>query len=179
MGLISCLACPLTPWLWTVQGGVGQTTSCLYDNRLHTALGGGIASKRTILFSVQHISCRLCGTAGRRHHRAGRQYRECIVLYVGPYLHLAVAVCAERSTLLRIKLDTGWRGQRILAMAVSSDIPNAPCTPCGVCRQAMREFCEMSMPVYFPTGQWRPGEQVLSLTLEQLLPSSFGPEALC
>lgn len=146
---------------------------------LHTALGGGIASKRTILFSVQHISCRLCGTIGGQNDRAGRQYRECIVLYVRPYSHLAVAVCAERSTLLRIKLDTRWRGQRILAMAVSSDIPNAPCTPCGVCRQAMREFCEMSMPVYFPTGQWKPGEHVLSLTLEQLLPSSFGPEALC
>lgn len=90
-----------------------------------------------------------------------------------------MSVCAERNTLIRIKLDVRWRGQRIVAMAVSSDIEDAPCTPCGVCRQAMREFCTMDMPIFFPTKQWVPGTQVLTLTLEQLLPNSFGPEALC
>jgi len=48
------------------------------------------------------------------------------------------------------------------------------CTPCGGCRQRIREFAAPQTPVYVagPEGVRR------SFTLEDLLPSSFGPDNL-
>lgn len=77
-------------------------------------------------------------------------------------------------------------------MAVASDSPD-PCTPCGVCRQVLREFCSASTVFLLPSQKWAPcadaridahsiddlaEDDVLILTMEQLLPHSFGPEAL-
>lgn len=42
------------------------------------------------------------------------------------------------------------------------------CTPCGVCRQVLAEFCEKTMPVYVTDGK-----TVTEYTLEQLLPFGF------
>ena len=48
------------------------------------------------------------------------------------------------------------------------------CSPCGVCRQVLREFCEeKSFRVYLTDGV-----KLLCYTLEELLPLSFGPENL-
>ena len=48
------------------------------------------------------------------------------------------------------------------------------CTPCGNCRQRLREFAKGDTPVHVagPEGVRR------SFTLEALLPASFGPENL-
>lgn len=56
---------------------------------------------------------------------------------------------------------------------MATDI-SPPASPCGMCRQFIREFCELEMPVlmYDKDGK------VLVMTLEQLLPVSFGPEKL-
>ena len=48
-------------------------------------------------------------------------------------------------------------------------------TPCGGCRQRLREFAPLTTPVYATTTS---GGAVTSLTIEQLLPDSFGPEFL-
>ena len=47
-----------------------------------------------------------------------------------------------------------------------------PCTPCGNCRQIMREFGVRRIILADPDGS------PVILTLEDLLPMSFGPEAL-
>jgi len=48
------------------------------------------------------------------------------------------------------------------------------CSPCGVCRQVLREFCdEKSFRVYLTDGV-----KLYFYTLEELLPLSFGPENL-
>jgi cytidine deaminase len=48
------------------------------------------------------------------------------------------------------------------------------CTPCGACRQRIREFASDACPIHIagPEGLRR------SFTLGQLLPHSFGPENL-
>ncbi len=43
------------------------------------------------------------------------------------------------------------------------------CTPCGVCRQVMAEFCDGTFPVYLATA-----EGYECRTLSQLLPEGFG-----
>jgi cytidine deaminase len=47
-----------------------------------------------------------------------------------------------------------------------------PCTPCGNCRQIMREFGVERVILRTPDGSAHP------VSLEDLLPMSFGPEAL-
>jgi len=61
----------------------------------------------------------------------------------------------------------------IKALAVATNL-SPPGSPCGMCRQFMREFCEPTMPVmlYDVNGKFA------VMTMEQLLPNSFGPEQL-
>ncbi|KAG6012576.1 hypothetical protein E4U43_007729 [Claviceps pusilla] len=61
----------------------------------------------------------------------------------------------------------------ILALGVATDV-TPPASPCGMCRQFIREFCKLSMPIYMFD---RDGNHVVK-TLEELLPMSFGPEDL-
>lgn len=49
------------------------------------------------------------------------------------------------------------------------------CAPCGVCRQALREFCN---PKEFEVILARNTNDYKVFTLEELLPMSFGPEHL-
>jgi cytidine deaminase len=50
------------------------------------------------------------------------------------------------------------------------------CTPCGACRQIIREFAAPDTPVYLCDGET--GKFVEMLTIEQMLPMSFGPNNL-
>jgi len=50
----------------------------------------------------------------------------------------------------------------------------APVTPCGGCRQRIREFADLNTPVICLGVEGTP----LSTTLATLLPHSFGPEYL-
>ncbi|KAK0286126.1 hypothetical protein LTR35_004560 [Friedmanniomyces endolithicus] len=71
---------------------------------------------------------------------------------------------------------TGSKGAKkgdIRAVAVATDI-SPPASPCGMCRQFLREFCELDMPIFMFD---KDGKSTV-MTLEQLLPMSFGPESL-
>ena len=47
--------------------------------------------------------------------------------------------------------------------------------PCGICRQVLREFCDpKKLKVIVGTS----AEEYKEYSLEELLPESFGPEAL-
>ena len=50
------------------------------------------------------------------------------------------------------------------------------CSPCGICRQTMREFCD---PEEFRVVVARSAADCKVYALDELLPESFGPEALC
>jgi cytidine deaminase len=81
--------------------------------------------------------------------------------------------CAEASA-LGAMVTAGRR--RVTAAAVVGGEPGDDilCTPCGGCRQRMREFAAPDAPIYVcgPEGLRR------ALTLGELLPLSFGPDNL-
>mgnify|MGYP000691558632 FL=1 len=52
---------------------------------------------------------------------------------------------------------------------------NTLCTPCGGCRQKIREFAGPDVKIHCCTET---GEIIRTFTLEELLPFSFGPENL-
>jgi cytidine deaminase len=86
--------------------------------------------------------------------------------------------CAEASAIAHLVLAGG---RRVLAAAVvgvgvvaSGGPVAAPVTPCGGCRQRLREFAADDLPVWSAdltavTGRY---------TLGHLLPDSFGPDHL-
>ncbi|MBI5256226.1 MAG: cytidine deaminase [Burkholderiales bacterium] len=78
--------------------------------------------------------------------------------------------CAEASAIAHLVL-TGAR--RIVAAAVVGVAPQ-PVTPCGGCRQRLREFAADDMPIWVADL----AEVRARHTLGQLLPASFGPEHL-
>ena len=72
-------------------------------------------------------------------------------------------VCAERSAIFAA-VNAGER--KLEAIAVTE-------TPCGMCRQVMREFCD---PKVFKVIVAKSADDFKDYTLEELLPASFGPE---
>ncbi|MGI6315668.1 MAG: cytidine deaminase [Christensenellales bacterium] len=71
---------------------------------------------------------------------------------------LCAAVAAGCREFSGLAVSGGWTGED----------PDTPCSPCGVCRQALSEFCGDDFPVYLE------GENgMLSTTLGELLPMTF------
>ena len=79
-------------------------------------------------------------------------------------------LCAEAGALSAMVLAGGRRAKALL---VAGDGPPWV-TPCGGCRQKLREFAAGDTPVLVADAD----AVRLRLTLEQLLPHSFGPEHL-
>ena len=82
-----------------------------------------------------------------------------------------VGNCAEASAIAAMVMA----GQkRIVKIAVAGGDGDLLCTPCGACRQRIREFGGQDTPVMVcgPDGMQR------MFTLGELLPESFGPENL-
>ena len=79
-------------------------------------------------------------------------------------------VCAEASA---ISAMIGAGARRIKAIVVAGPGPHL-CTPCGGCRQKIREFATPATPILIcdDTGLRA------RFTLGELLPESFGPENL-
>ena len=78
--------------------------------------------------------------------------------------------CAEASAIAHLVLAGG---RRIVAVAVVG-VASQPVTPCGGCRQRLREFAGDDCPVWVADL-----DTVLArLTLGALLPHSFGPAHL-
>ena len=71
-------------------------------------------------------------------------------------------ICAERSAIFAA-VNAGER--KLKAIAVTA-------TPCGMCRQVMREFCD---PEAFKVIVAKTADDYRVFTLEELLPESFGP----
>ncbi|XP_012514718.1 PREDICTED: cytidine deaminase [Propithecus coquereli] len=81
-----------------------------------------------------------------------------------------LSVCAER-TAIQKAVSEGYKDFR--AMAVTSDVQDDFVSPCGACRQVMREF-GTNWAVYMT----KPDGTYIVKTVEELLPDSFGPEDL-
>ncbi|MGC6411606.1 MAG: cytidine deaminase [Candidatus Puniceispirillaceae bacterium] len=81
-----------------------------------------------------------------------------------------VGACAEASAISAM-VATG--GRQIKAIAVVGAGP-VLCTPCGGCRQRIREFANPDTPVLVGDESGLKER----FTLDQLLPASFGPDNL-
>jgi cytidine deaminase len=81
-----------------------------------------------------------------------------------------LGTCAEAGAIAAMVLA----GERAIAEVVVVTDGDEPGTPCGGCRQRIREFAgpEVRIHSVSATGQ------VSSSTLDELLPHSFGPEFL-
>ncbi len=78
--------------------------------------------------------------------------------------------CAEAVALGQLVLAGGTR---VMAALVAADSLH-PVTPCGGCRQKLREFAADDVPVWSADG----ARITARHTLGELLPASFGPDHL-
>ncbi len=78
--------------------------------------------------------------------------------------------CAEAGAISAMALGGGRRIAEILVIGDGAGL----CTPCGGCRQRIREFAAADTPIHIAG----PGGVRTSFTLEALLPHAFGPEHL-
>ena len=79
--------------------------------------------------------------------------------------------CAEAGAIAAMALAGG---RRIVELVVAGG-GGVPCTPCGGCRQKIREFAAPETPIRMVDGE---GRLLLTARLDELLPHSFGPANL-
>ena len=85
-------------------------------------------------------------------------------------------ICAERNAICQA-VAAGER--KIEAVAIAGGpggVISGYCAPCGLCRQTMREFSD---PAALRVFLVKSAAEFKTLTLEELLPESFGPDILC
>lgn len=83
--------------------------------------------------------------------------------------------CAERTAFFKA-ISEGEREFKAIAIVGGKDREVTDyCSPCGVCRQVMREFC---VPSEFVLLLAKNVDDYKEVTLEEMLPMGFGPENL-
>ena len=82
--------------------------------------------------------------------------------------------CAERTAVFKAVSDGELRIDKIAIAGGKGDKLNMA-FPCGICRQVLREF---SAPSKLKILVGKSAEEYKEYTLNELLPESFGPEAL-
>ena len=92
-------------------------------------------------------------------------------IYVGCNVENAAyqGTCAESGAIAAM---IAGGGKRILEVVVSG-AGKMPCTPCGGCRQRIREFAKLDIPIRVVNER---GKRMGTWSLGELLPASFGPE---
>jgi cytidine deaminase len=83
-----------------------------------------------------------------------------------------VGTCAERVA-MGTAVHMGHRIGSFKAVGVSTDIADF-CSPCGMCRQYLREFLALETPVFMFNKEGK----FIVRTMGELLPLSFGPDVL-
>lgn len=83
-----------------------------------------------------------------------------------------LTICAERSAIFSL-IAAGKKRINAIALVGSGD---ELCTPCGACRQVIREFATPNTPIYLCDA--RTQKIVETTDIATLLPKSFGPEHL-
>lgn len=131
------------------------------------------------LGAVSETKAHLLNLAREAHHKAYAPYSKFRVgaavllengeVFTGCNVENAsygLTNCAERSAIFAAVSKLGGNHVKIRAIAVVND-QDAPCSPCGACRQVIAEFGPKAVVWY----QGRSGIQ--ESTMEQLLPECF------
>jgi cytidine deaminase len=82
--------------------------------------------------------------------------------------------CAEAGAIAAMVL-AGGRHIQAVAVCAEPAAGQGPVSPCGGCRQRLREFCADEVPVWLCNPQ---GDVLAAFSLGELLPHSFGPAQL-
>lgn len=77
-----------------------------------------------------------------------------------------LSMCAERNAIANAIMVEGSDKMRIKMIAVVNS-QNAPCPPCGACRQVIWEFAQNAQVIFLGNQGWQ------NLTIEELLPVGF------
>lgn len=80
-------------------------------------------------------------------------------------------ICAETAALAAMVLAGGREAVEVVVAGAGAE----PVTPCGGCRQRLREFGRGSLPIHSVDAD---GRLRASFTLAELLPYAFGPDHL-
>ena len=96
--------------------------------------------------------------------RSGRIYTGCNVENAG----YTPTNCAERTAVFKAVSEGEREFAAIAVVGGSGDDIDPACTPCGVCRQVLAEFCDPTMPVILGEPN-----SLRVMTLEELLPFAF------
>ena len=83
-----------------------------------------------------------------------------------------MTICAERSSLVSA-ISQGYRPGDFESITITVDA-DEPSSPCGACRQVLKELCDDDMPVYMTNQTGK----VIESTVEQLLPLGFSGKDL-
>lgn len=83
-----------------------------------------------------------------------------------------LCMCAERNALYNAYMN-GYKKDDLVSLTLIADT-DTPCTPCGACRQVISELFPKDAPINMANMK---GE-VLTMTIEELLPLSFSGEDL-
>ena len=97
----------------------------------------------------------------------GRIYQGCNIENAG----FTPTVCAERTAFFKAVYD-GHRAFRAIAVIATGEEMGFPC---GVCRQVMAEFCDSDFLIITSNAD---GSEIVTETLDQMLPHRFGPKDL-
>ena len=101
--------------------------------------------------------------------KSGKIYHGCNIENAG----FSPTICAERNAFFKAVYDGEREFDRIAVVGgLEGTDENAPCAPCGVCRQVMMEFCN---PDTFKIILANGPDALLEMTLKELLPLGFGP----
>ncbi|MGJ5711834.1 cytidine deaminase [Staphylococcus auricularis] len=83
-----------------------------------------------------------------------------------------MAICAERSSLVAAISD-GYRPGDFESITITVDAEE-PSSPCGACRQVLKELCDDDMPVYMTNQEGK----MIEMTVAELLPLGFSGKDL-
>lgn len=83
-------------------------------------------------------------------------------------------ICAERTAISKAVSEGETKFLKIVIIGGKNGAINSFCTPCGICRQVFSEFCEKDFTIILFDGK-----NTKHLTLEEIIPHSFGRESLC
>ncbi len=86
----------------------------------------------------------------------------------------SVTNCAERTALFKAVSEGERHFTALAVVGGKDDTPQAEITPCGVCRQALYEFCGGDLIVLMAQDE----AHFTRCTLAELLPAGFGPKEL-
>lgn len=84
----------------------------------------------------------------------------------------SMCICAERASLVAA-ISAGYQPGDFESITVTVDA-EVPSSPCGECRQVLKELCDDDMPVYMTNHK---GDMIES-TVKELLPYGFSGKDL-